>query len=216
MMDGADGKAPAAKNTPKGKVEISRTDIDTQIMAASRALKLERYSAAAEMYDKLYVMNPRDGRILMGRAIVLQKTGQSDRAIEAYEEVLKSDPSNTDAVVNLAGLIRKQFPAEALSKLLDMKMQYPSNVSILAQLGVAYADSGNFEDAYRSLSQASLMEPQNPQHYYNMAVIAERLRDSSKAVSLYEKALEVDALHGSGRSISRERIYDRLTHLRGN
>lgn len=213
---GKDSKVTAPKKSQKGKVEISRTDIDAQIVAASRALKLERYEAAAEMYDKLYAMNPRDGRILMGRAILLQKTGQGERAVEAYEEVLKSDPSNTDAVVNLAGLIRKQYPAEALSKLLDMKAQYPNNVSVLAQLGVAYADSGNFEDAYRSLSQASLLEPQNPQHYYNMAVIAERLRDSGKAISLYEKALEVDALHGSGRGISRERIYDRLTQLRGN
>jgi tetratricopeptide (TPR) repeat protein len=104
----------------------------------------------------------------------------------------------------------------ALSKLLDLRQKYPDNAGIAAQIGVAYADSGNLQDAYKYLSMASGLKPNDPQHYYNMAVVAEKAGELKKAISLYEKALEVDAVHGTGRGISRDKIYDRLARLRGN
>ncbi len=100
--------------------------------------------------------------------------------------------------------------------MLDLRQKYPENVGIVAQIGVAYADSGNLQDAYKYLSMASGLAPNDPQHYYNMAVVAEKAGELKRAVSLYEKALEVDAVHGTGRGISRDKIYDRLARLRGN
>lgn len=195
---------------------IQTHSLDSQVVAAGRALKLGRLDAALEMYDDLYRQNPRDSRILMGRAVTLQKLGNEESAISAYEELLRLDQDNPDAVVNLAGLIRKKYPAVALSKLLNLREKYPDNAGIVAQIGVAYADSGNLQDAYKYLSMASGLKPNDPQHYYNMAVVAEKAGELRKAISLYEKALEVDAVHGTGRGISRDKIYDRLARLRGN
>ncbi len=203
-------KKAAADN----RLDIQTTTLDDRVVAASRALKLGRYDAAKNMYDELYALNPRDPRVLMGRAILLQKIGEPDRAIAAYEEVLAVAPDNAEAIVNMAGLIRKVQPAMALSKLLDMRQKYPDNAAIAAQLGVAYADSGNLQDAYRYLDLATSMQPGNAQHYFNMAIIAERARDIPKAIGMYEKALEVDAIHGGGATINRDVIYDRLTRLR--
>ncbi|MDD3021317.1 MAG: tetratricopeptide repeat protein [Alphaproteobacteria bacterium] len=203
-------KKAAADN----RLDIQTTTLDDRVVAASRALKLGRYDAAKNMYDELYTLNPRDPRVLMGRAILLQKIGEPDRAIAAYEEVLAVAPDNAEAIVNMAGLIRKVQPAMALSKLLDMRQKYPDNAAIAAQLGVAYADSGNLQDAYRYLDLATSMQPGNAQHYFNMAIIAERARDIPKAIGMYEKALEVDAIHGGGATINRDVIYDRLTRLR--
>ncbi len=200
-----------------GRVSIQTTGIDSKIVAAGRALALQRYDAAKEMYDELYRLNPRDSRVLMGRAVLFQKMGDIDQATAAYEDVLKYNPDNAEAVVNLAGLIRKQYPAVALNKLLDLRQQYPDNAVVAAQLGVAYADTGNYPDAYHYLSMAASMEPNNSQHLFNMAVVAEKAGDAQKAIANYEKALEIDAVSGGGgKTISREVIYDRLTRLRGN
>ncbi|OIN87413.1 MAG: hypothetical protein AUJ12_01360 [Alphaproteobacteria bacterium CG1_02_46_17] len=208
----------SSKSSKKAAVDnhldIQTTTLDDRVVAASRALKLGRYDAAKNMYDELYTLNPRDPRVLMGRAILLQKIGEPDRAIAAYEEVLAVAPDNAEAIVNMAGLIRKVQPAMALSKLLDMRQKHPDNAAIAAQLGVAYADSGNLQDAYRYLDLATSMQPGNAQHYFNMAIIAERARDIPKAIGMYEKALEVDAIHGGGATINRDVIYDRLTRLR--
>ena len=88
---------------------------------------------------------------------------------------------------------------------------------MLAQLGVAYADAGNYADAYKNLERAASLDPNNPQHYYNMAVVSEKAGDVPLAIRNYEKALEVDAIYGDGqRAVSREKIYDRLSIIRGN
>lgn len=195
---------------------IQTDTLDAQVVAAGRALKLGRLERALEMYENLYRQNPRDSRILMGRAVTLQKLGNEAAAISAYEELLGINQDNPDAVLNLAGLIRKTYPAVALGKLLDLRQKYPENAGVAAQIGVAYADSGNLQDAYKYLSIASELKPNDPQHYYNMAIIAERAKQPQRAIALYEKALEVDAIYGTGRGISRDKIYDRLARLRGN
>ena len=59
------------------------------------------------------------------------------------------------------------------------------------------------------------MEPNNAQHYFNMAIVAERAVILPKR-SNSMKSLEVDAIHGGGASVPREVIYDRLTRLRGH
>lgn len=201
----------------KAGVSIQTTDIDAKLISADRALKLQRLDAAREMYDELYRINPHDERVLMGRAVLMQKTGDTASAVAAYEDVLAEYPGNTQAIINLAGLIRQVSPAVALEKLLDLNQQYPGKSVVLAQLGVAYADAGNYADAYKSLERAASLDPNNPQHYYNMAVVSEKAGDVPLAIRNYEKALEVDAIYGDGqRAVSREKIYDRLSTIRGN
>ncbi|MBL8640329.1 MAG: tetratricopeptide repeat protein [Alphaproteobacteria bacterium] len=209
------GEAKAQKNySDAEKVSIEATNLDRQLVAGSRAVKLGMYDAAAKIYDDLYRKNPRDIGTLMGRAILFQKTGERARAIESYEVVLELAPGNTEAIINLAGLIRKEQPAVALEKLLNLREKYPNNVAIAAQLGVTYADAGNLVDAYKYIDLAASLEPRNPLHYFNQAVVADRAGDREKAIRLYEKALEVDAIYGSGRTIPRDQIYDRLSNLR--
>ena len=207
--------SPEVRGVASDNVAISSSSQEAAIVAAGRALRLGRYDAALEMYNDLYRANPRDGRILMGRAVTMQKLGRNGEAINAYEEVLAIDSDNPDAVVNMMGLIRKDRPAVALEKLLDMKQRYPDNAAILAQLGVAYADSGNLDDAAAALNGAVRIEPNNPQHYFNLAIVAERMKNRPRAIAYYEKALEVDAVYGNGRGIDRDMIYDRLARLRG-
>lgn len=215
---GRAGKTSSKDNSIEpNSIKIETTSLGTQTIAASRALKLGRLEAAKEMYDELYRLNPKDGRILSGRALVLQKMGYADQAIAAYDELLNIYPDNTDAIVNLAGLIRKQYPAVALNKLLDLHMKHPDNVFVTAQLGVAHADAGNYPDALRYLDMAVTMDPHNPLHYFNRAVIFEKAGKPEQAIRNYEQSLEVDAVYGQGqRTISKEKIYDRLSQIRGN
>lgn len=189
-------------------------EVESMIIAANRALKLGRYDAALGFYEKLYKANPRDPRILMGRAVTYQKLGQNERAIAAYDDVLTVSPKNADALVNMVGLVRGQYPAVALQKLLDMRQKYPEHAGIASQIGVTYADLDNFEDAIRYLNLAANLEPQNPQHFFNVAVMAERTGKRDLAVQMYEKTLDVAASTSMPTTITRETIYDRLAKLR--
>lgn len=187
---------------------------ESLLVSANRALKLKRYDAALEMFDQLYAKNKRDTRILMGRAVAQQNMGLNESAIQTYEEVLVLKPGHTEALVNMLGLVRTQYPEVALRRLLELYSKHPNNAGIAAQIGVTNAALGHLEDALRYLGIAATLEPQNAQHLFNMAIAADRHGSSSEAVRLYERTLEVDAMYGSGGSVPRDKIYDRLSVLR--
>lgn len=185
-----------------------------RLVAADRAMKLGRFESALEIYDGLYASNKRDPNILMGRAVALQRIGQDNEALLAYEELLELRPQNIEAKVNMHGLMAKRFPSVALRNLRELHQQNPGSVSIMAQLAIVEAQLGKHVEAIRFLGMAASMEPENAGHIFNMAVIADRAGDKTKAIQYYEDALEIDTLYGSGKTVPRELIYERLASLR--
>jgi Flp pilus assembly protein TadD len=178
-------------------------------------LELERYQTAADMFNDLYKTNQRDERILMGRAVALQKLGRDEEAIRAYDELIALNPNNPDVMINALGLVRKQNPTEALSRLLNLRQKYPTNPTIAAQIGLVNAELGNFDEGLRYLNIAADIESTNPRHFFNMAVIGERMKRPDLAVRYYEQALKADALSGNVRNrMDRDMVYDRLSIVR--
>lgn len=223
-------RGPIAKETireadpslePGQKMIIAKKDHnqgsqEALVESASRALKLQRYDAALEMYEQLYSKNKRDRRILMGLAVAQQNTGRVESAIQTYEQLLDIDPKNADAMLNMLGLLRSQYPEVALRRLMDLQKRFPSHAGIAAQIGVVQADLGHYDDAVRYIQMAASLEPRNPQHLFNIAVVADRKGAKGDAVKYYEQALEADAIYTGGKSLPREQIYDRLAKLRTN
>ena len=207
------------KTEPGSKLILVRKNFSAnsqkaEIIAAQRAMKLGRYASALEMYESLYVRNKRDPNILIGRAEAYQRLGQDDFAIQAYEELLDLRPNNVQARINMLGIIGKKFPAVALRQLIDLREDHPDNVGIVAQLAVVQGKMGSHDEALRYLGIAASMEPQNPTHIFNMAVIADTAGDRNNAIEFYEQALELDTLYGGGKILPRGDIFERLASLR--
>lgn len=185
-----------------------------RIVSAERAMSLGMYDSALTMFEALYADYPREPRVLMGKAVSLQKLERFDEAMKTYDVLANMDAKNINVKVNMLGLLATRYPAVALRQLLDLHSEHSENVGLTAQVAIAYAQSGDMQSAIRFFGVASSMEPQNAGHVYNMAIMADRSGDSKKAVQYYEQALEIDALHGSGRMVPRDVIYERLAQLR--
>ena len=205
-------KDPAQKLIIVDRVGV-QGGVDSRFVAAQRALDLRRFSSALHMFEELYEKNPRDQRILMGRAVALQMTGHEEKAIQAYEDLLDLTPKNPKVLVNLLGLVSKQYPAVALERLKGLYEKNPGNASIAAQMGLAEAELHNYDSAERFIGIATSLEPDNAKHYYNLAVVYDRNREYKKAVTQYERALEIDSMYRAG-DIKRDVVYDRLARLR--
>jgi len=186
---------------------------EAMLVAASRASTLGRHESALQIYDDLYAHNKRDPRILMGRAIALQNLGRIDEAIMAYDDFLQRRPDDINAQVNMLGLMAEQYPAVALQRLLALHDDHERHIGIIAQIAVTYGQLERYDEAMKYFGMASGIEPNNPTHFYNMAIVADKGGDKETAIELYEKALQVDALQGSG-MLPRDAIYERLASLR--
>lgn len=191
------------------------SSFEAQYVAATRALKLGRYAAAMEMFEKLYKKNHRDPRILMGLAVSQQGAGFQESAASTYEDLLKVQPNNADAIVNLMGLMKAQYPSVTLKKLMELRNKYPTNPGIPAQIALVNAEQGDYDGAIKFFEVAASMDPRNASHIYNMAIATDKKGNSAKAIKLYERALELDSTYGDAATgLPREQIYDRLVVLR--
>ncbi|MGQ0527282.1 MAG: tetratricopeptide repeat protein [Alphaproteobacteria bacterium] len=204
---------------PASKYIIVKKNADpgsqqAQLVSAHRALILGRYDSALMLYDKLYEKNKKDQNILLGRAMALQKLEQDDAAIRAYEELLDLKPNHPEAQINMLGLLGQKYPAVALQRLLDLQQKQPDNVALVGQIAVVQAKLGYYDEALKYLGMAASLEPNNANHYYNMAVIADRAGNKKDAVKFYEKTLEIDAIYSGGSAIPRDSVFDRLAQLR--
>lgn len=194
----------------------SAQSFEGQYVAATRAIKLQRYAAAMEMFEKLYKQESKDPRVLMGLAVAQQGAGFNESAAQTYEELLQVQPNNANAIVNLMGIMKNQYPSVTLNRLMELRQKYPNNAGIPAQIGLVSADLKNYDDSMRYLEIAASMEPSNPSHIYNMAIVADHQGNAPKAIQYYERALQMDAsVTGTAtESIPRDKIYDRLSVLR--
>ncbi|NQZ13664.1 MAG: tetratricopeptide repeat protein [Alphaproteobacteria bacterium] len=184
------------------------------LVAANRALSLGRYSSALQLFEGLYQKNNKDRHVLMGLAVSQQNSGFTQSAIATYEELLEIDPNNVNAHINMLGLLKREYPSIAYRRLVDLWEDNPNNAGLAAQIGLVSAELGNSDDAVHYLGMAASLEPNNANHFYNMAVIADRSGSQKQAISYYERALEVDATYGGSRTVPRDSIYDRLSKLR--
>lgn len=215
---GAPSKVDPMLN-PGSRLVVTRTTAnpgsrEAQLVAAERATKLGRLTSALQIYDGLYARNKRDPNILLGRAVTLQRLDRLDEAINAYEELLEIRPNNLEAQINLHGLMGQRYPAVARRNLVELFDDNPGSVAVLAQLAMVEAKLGNSSDAIKYLGIAATLQPENANHIFNMAIIADRAGDKKKAVEFYEQALEIDTLYGAGVSIPRDSVFQRLAELR--
>ena len=70
------------------KKEREAEDIESQLTAALSALGQNRYVAALEIFNNIYREHPDNAKVLMGRAVSMQKLGQHAAALGAYEDVV--------------------------------------------------------------------------------------------------------------------------------
>lgn len=206
------------ENTSKSVVKVKKAEeegsVQSRLIAAQRALTLNRYDAAIEMFRSLYQTNPRDVSILIGLALSYQNAGQNEEAIQIYQEILDVEPKHLEARINMLGLMGDRYPAVALRRLISLEEEYKDNPAILAQIAVMQANVGDYGSALKYMNMASSIEPQNAMHIFNLAVIADRAGDKDTAISSYERALEVDSIYSAGGSIPRDQIFERLAQLR--
>lgn len=188
---------------------------DSRQVTAQVALSEHRYEAAYQLFDTLSTKKPKNEKALMGRAVSLHKLGRHNEAINAYQKVLTRNSKNLSALSNMLGILRLENPQAIIGKLEDLYSSYPTNDTIIAQLGVTYGDLKQYDKALTKLNLATSLAPKNPSHALNKAVILDRMKQPSKAAEAYQHALTLDRQFSGGQSsLPTDMIKKRMTLLR--
>lgn len=103
-----------------------------------------------------------------GEPIALNALSQIDN----YKEILKKDPNNLQALINIGNLYfdtRQDLPAiENYQKALALD---PRNVNVRTDLALCYRRAGNPDRAIEELKKAISTDPRHAQSRYNLGII---------------------------------------------
>lgn len=120
----------------------------------------------------------------------LAREGRADRAIRAYQSILRATPDNVAAAVNLSSLYRGLGRLEdAVAACRTGLEKRPHDPALNFNLGVVLHESGRPADALKAYGLAVAHRPDWPEAFYNMGVVAtDRDRDAT-AADFYRQAL---------------------------
>lgn len=188
--------------------------LDTRLKQGRSALMQNRHMAALQMFNEMHQDFPRDTRVAMGRALALQKVGQHEQALDAYEDILANDPKNLEALTNMLGILKVQNPSLALEKLTELRAAYPYNPDIAAQLGVAHAGLQSYAEALKFFDIADALRPGNGYVLFNRAVTMDRMGHEEQAASLYRVILRMAAEGALKEPVPLDAVRNRLGAMR--
>ncbi len=141
------------------------------------------YKAALESFKKAREIAPNDGNAHQMFALMLEATGQGDKAKPVYEQILKVQPDNVVALNNLAFIMAESGSDldQALTLAQRAKQKLPNDANVADTLGWIYIKKNLSDDAikiFRDLVQ------KNPTH------VTWRLH---LAMALYQKGDKLQA-----------------------
>jgi tetratricopeptide (TPR) repeat protein len=159
-----------------------------------KALAGEDYVEAVQRYDRLIDPNNPDSLALYRRAVALDASGQTDKAMEDYSAAIKADPKSSLAFLGRGVLlaVRKRAYDRAVEDFDKVLVIEPDNVEALVSRGDAFGQLGDLGRAMADLNRAVALAPDKPTALVARGQIESRRGNLAGAARDYEAALKTD------------------------
>jgi tetratricopeptide (TPR) repeat protein len=145
--------------------------------------KKELYRNATECFNKSLAILPNNSDVYLLKGYADEFIGNADSAIVSYSNTLKLDSGNTQAAVNLGGvLLRKGRYDETIAILSRVLAKDSQNADALSNMGAAHGNKGLFKEAEQYYLRAVKIKPdQSPNVFMSMSNIYKYMGDSVNA-----------------------------------
>ena len=99
-------------------------------------------------------------------------------------------PLDEEIVKKISSAIQEKRFADAIAIIKPLLEKNPTNVSLLLDIGFAYANSAQYKDAITAYEKVIHQTPNNPSGYTGLGFVYRRQEDNENAVVQFRKALE--------------------------
>jgi len=176
-------------------------------LGPSRMIAVKEYRArergnlpdAAAVLERWLVRQPDDALVRSLLAEAYQHAGQTQRAIQQYEQVVRNGPPAAVMLNNLAWLYHENGDARAAATAQRAYELAPQTAAIADTYGWILVESGNLEQGLKILQQAVRLDDKNPDIGYHFAAALARTGDKAGARSRLAALLEATAEFSTAR-----------------
>ncbi len=153
------------------------------------------YSKSAEQFSRAYEMQPDDKSLLSNKAYLYQLSGESENAISAWTDVLKSDAGNTVALFNLGKLYQEkedyQNSIQYYKKFLSQKSIKKNEVhEVELALAYCYQQNKNIEEAKTLYEKILTESPDDSTSLFNIAILLIEEKKYKESIPYLENAIK--------------------------
>ncbi|MFP3870463.1 MAG: tetratricopeptide repeat protein [Syntrophobacteria bacterium] len=152
----------ALENFRHASLRDNRPYLTLRIVRTLR--QMERYEEALEIVDNALVAQRENTRLLKEKALILNRIGRFDEALELYERIRKLDPQDSFAQKELLRLKSLQRSDDEVIRELDAVVHIPSrqeNAQLHALLAQKLKKAGQVKEAAAEYRTASRLQPDN-------------------------------------------------------
>src|SRR5262245_20215366 len=159
----------------------------------------KKFAAAADVARAAVADNPDNLRLLRLQAQTLRHTGKAEQGVAVLEDAVRKHADEPMAYVTLAQFYSDlDRGPQAVKVLQDAQQKFPTDTSIVFELGAAFDKQKKFADAEAAFKQLIALEPDNSAALnYLGYMLAERGERLDESVNLLQKALQIDPENGS-------------------
>lgn len=151
-----------------------------------------RLFEAEKGYTDLLEKKPDWGRVLSALGNLYLDRDRSDLAKPVFEKATRLNPPDLSACYNLGRMKQLENDhQEAIALYKIMLDQQPEIGLVWNNLGVAYRETGNPDDAIESFQKAVRLAPDLAEAWNNLGVAQDERRLTEKALHSYTKAIEI-------------------------
>ena len=135
-------------------------------------------------------------KLLFDQAIEFHKKKDLSNAQLKYEEILKLNPNNAEAYVNLGVIFKTRGDLNTAIKcyLQGIKLD-PKNKFVYNNIGNAFKEVKDYKMAIKAYSDSIKLNPNDFNAYNNLGIVYELIGDNNKAIAAYKQAVKVNPKH---------------------
>jgi len=178
------------------------------LQRAWNAFHRGHYQEAKRLYRSVLKKDPHNRDALLGLAAGAVASGNEEQAQRYYLDLLERNPRDPAALAGMIALRGSGEAAQAASRIRDLIAENPQLGGLHFILGNLYADQSRWGYAQQAYFRAHVLDPQNPDYIFNLAVSLDHLGKRKQALDYYRQAVAAAAGRRVGFSLAaaRQRI----------
>jgi len=154
--------------------------------------------AALQLYDRILARNKNSIAALQGKMYALQRLGQFENAIDTGHKLLRIDPQNISARINLVSSLGQSYLPASQTELERMVAANPDDAAAHDALAKLLMRRGYYEQAFAHLSRATQIAPDNLSYRLDLATLYDRAGHTEAAIAQYRQVMHAYAEREEG------------------
>jgi thioredoxin-like negative regulator of GroEL len=190
-------QARAGLQQLEDEVRKNPTDFQAAFNLAGTYLQLQQTDRALQVLDGVLNSPQADASALRGLIQAYSSFGNNaglQKAVDKLEAQIRANPANFQAALALAEGYRQLKNPDAALRTLDQALNDPK-IDANSVLGIAqaYATLGNASKLEVALEKVTKVMPENPEAWYDLAVLKSGVGKPTEALSALRKSLDLSA-----------------------